>query len=171
MREVKAMSVPESDAVICMAGDDINSTLVKVRLFRQRGEMDKVRLLLEKALVQWPQNEQVKDLLLQTEKDRLALKRERNKGSDGAGLIESPWKLFALGLFGVMCAGGVFFGILLPRIIFMVRFGFAAPVAQYSRANYDNRYYVPAHYTLIMPLFGLAFFVWIILYAVRSYGE
>lgn len=153
--------MPSSDA------DAAHPTLLKARLLRQQREFPEARHLLEKALVQWPQNDEIKALLLETEKDQLAQNCQNKDERDEAGVFEGPWQALFVGVMGVAGASVLLY-MIAQTVAFMLRFGFDAPHAMYTRGTREL-YYVPAHSTLGFPLFLLCIFVWLIKLAVQSF--
>jgi hypothetical protein len=144
--------------------------LVKAQLLRQREAWAEARALLEKAIVQWPQNEEAKELLLQTEKDQLAARRKHKSDDSGVGYWEDTRELLTIGLGGVLITGLTLFHIA-HIIAFMVRHrSVAAPMAMRMRGgNFDDVDYVPAHFNLVLPVLFLCLGVWGIVHAIRSY--
>lgn len=159
-------TIPSNDARL--AEDELRLLLIRVHLLRKKKEFDEARLQLDEALVRWPQSQEIKDLLLQTEKDQLADKRLKS-GNDSEmdiGMFERPWQAVVIGLLGLACMGGTLF-IIGETIMYMVRFGVAAPWAVAVRGM-NSVYYVPTYTTLSIPLLGFCFFLWIFVQALKS---
>lgn len=163
-------NIRENDFGVVPLADDAHSALLQARLLRRRGEWDQARALLEQALGQWPQNQEVRDLLLQTEKDQLSAKR-RKGGDDSAGfmstgLVDDPRQLVGVGLIGLVFSGVMLFK-LVNLLAFMIHFGFAAPHPVYGRWGVLV-YHVPAYTLLTFPLIGLGAGIAAIFYVVRG---
>jgi hypothetical protein len=149
-------------------GDDVESLLVKVHLLRQREDFDEARHLLETALARWPESQEVKDLLLQTEKDQLAASRQSGSEVD-IGMFDEPWKAAVVGVLGVAGMGAALF-MMGETIVLMARSGFAVPQAVSMRGTHEV-YYVPAYSTLALPLLLFCFCLWLVVQAVKSFRE
>jgi hypothetical protein len=149
--------------------DDLKSLLVRVHALRRQEQFDDARLLLETALTQWSESQEVKDLLLQTEKDQLATRRMKKPDDSemDVGIVEKPWQAIAIGLFCLVAMGAILFDIG-RTVIHMVRFGVAAPWAVSTRGTYQV-YYVPTYTTLWIPLCFFCFLLWVFVQAVKSF--
>lgn len=160
-----AMETPSSNHVP-PPEDGREQALMKARRLRQQRDFDAARSLLETAVTQWPESPEVKDLLLQTEKDQLAAKVQ-NRGEVDTELFAAPWQAIVLGAIGILGMGTTLF-LMGETVLYMVRFGFGASQAVYTRGTYSV-YYVPAHSTLTLWSLGFCFCVWIIRLAAKNF--
>ncbi len=165
------MIVPDSNKVVVLTGENSHSTLLNARLHRQRGEMVEARLVLEKAMLQWPHDEEIREFLLQTEKDQLALKREKKKGSDGAGLLESPWQLVFFGFVGIVGAAFSLY-MISTTIVYLVHHGINTQMEVRSRVEVPHSggsYTIPVYSELTTWFVFFCLCLGLVVYAVRSY--
>jgi hypothetical protein len=169
------MPLSSTENTTSLTGQDVESTLLKVHLLRRQDAFDDARSILEEALVLWPQNDEIKALLLQTEKDQLAARRAQNKPGDRAGLADEPHQLLVLGIAGVLLGALVLCFLLIPTVRYMVHHGLNATYAVYPRypggGYHGTPSYVPAHTFLTFAVLAFAGCVWMVVHAVRSYYE